>query len=111
MAMRMPRVRFTVRRMMVVVAVTGWLVGTAARTMDRNPFIFHAGMLGNPGRLIAWCHQDDGNFWARYSHALLSRPWNGTNMCHCRHGSEKRFGGKLVIVASSSDYRKINTLI
>src|SRR4051812_43336953 len=94
--MRLPRVRFTVRRMMVAVAVVAfaaWLIVPVVR------------ILNDPGRhwLTHLWQRPDGShlysshevaFWARYRRELLGLPWDCRfNLCKensrvCRIGPD-----------------------
>ena len=103
--MRLPRVRFTVRRMMVAVAVLAlclWLIVPAIR------------ILHDPGRhwLTHLWQRPDGSylvsghavtFWARYRRELLGLPWGCPHaMCKanardCREVDSGRTPGEMFL--------------
>src|SRR3954453_18838257 len=94
--MRMPRVRFTVRRTMAVVGVAAaveWMVVTALniRNDPACRWVVHK-----------WVREDDPNarprpttvtpclapFWPQYWRKLSGRPWPGTFACGCSDGGK-----------------------
>lgn len=107
--MRLPRVRFTVRRLMVAVAVVGvaaWLTITAVRVANdpNGGGMRHLRMRIDTRELVTQGHPVEGAFWPRYWRRLLGQPWPGSYVCPiaCREQHE-RIDGHILIDLISSD--------
>jgi hypothetical protein len=101
-AMKLPRVRFTVRRMMVFVAFVGvaaWLTITAVRVVNDpgGDGMSHLRMRVDTRELVTQSHPVEGLFWPRYWRRLLGQPWPGTYVCPpaCRARFERMDGHPL----------------
>jgi hypothetical protein len=89
--MRLPRVRFTVRQLVVLVAIAGlgdWLVRMAVQVAtDPNGrelyCVFRSPVTGEVN-VITQC--DPATFWARYARRLTGRPWPCDYHCPCGDG-------------------------
>jgi hypothetical protein len=86
--MRLPRVRFTIRRMMVMVACVAvglYLAVTAWQTSAYRPYHLHTAIMAadeSPGT-----YTDFGvrpSFWPSYWHRLTSFRWPGGRPCAAR---------------------------
>jgi hypothetical protein len=95
--MRLSRVRFTVRRMMAAVAVSGlafYLLLTALRvhTDVRSSWLYHLWERhAIEGYETVFNAQHPAPFWPRYWWKLLGQPWPGTYVCDesCARSWEK----------------------
>jgi hypothetical protein len=101
--MKLPRVRFTVRQLMVLVAIAGlgaWLVRVAMEVAaDPNGNVLFC-VFRSPvtGEVNAITHCDTRTFWARYVRTLTRRQWPGDYQCPCGDGpnAQTRRGLRLV---------------
>jgi hypothetical protein len=86
--MRLSRPRFTVRRMMVAVAIAGlicWLGGTALSVLQvPGENITHLMQDRATGELSLEGHSLPPSFWPHYRRALLGQAWPGDYPCQCR---------------------------
>ena len=89
--MRLPRARFTVRQLMVLVAIAGlgaWLVRVAVEVAtDPNGRVLYC-VYRSPvtGEVNVLTQCNPGTFWARYARRLTGRPWPGDYHCPCGDG-------------------------
>ena len=89
--MRLPRARFTVRQLMVLVAIAGlgaWLVGVAMEVAaDPNGSVLFC-VFRSPvtGEVNALTQCDTRTFWAQYVRRLTGRQWPGDYHCPCGDG-------------------------
>jgi hypothetical protein len=89
--MRLPRVRFTVRQLIVLVAIAGLgasLVRVAIEVAtDPNGSVLYC-VFGSPvtGEVNAITQCDPPTFWARYVRRLTGRRWPGDYRCPCGDG-------------------------
>lgn len=84
--MTFPRVRLSVRRMMIVVAATGvasWLSATAVYVArdPRGGQMSHLRQYQDTGEIIVETHVLTGDFWPRYWRRLMGHPWPGSFRC------------------------------
>jgi hypothetical protein len=89
--MRIPRVRLTVRRLMVVVAIAAlpaWLAIGAIRVVSdpegstlHHFWIWRAVEYAPPH--LAHMSECRAPFWPRYWRSILGEPWPGTYRCPC----------------------------
>jgi hypothetical protein len=101
-AMKLPRVRITVRQMMVSVAVVGvaaWLTITAVRVVNdpNGDGMCHLRMRVDTRELVTQSHPVKGVLWPRYWRRLLGQPWPGSYACPpaCRERYERIDGHPL----------------
>src|SRR5258705_530428 len=115
--MRLPKLRLTVRRMMVAVAIAGvaaWLVVTAIR-VERDPHaeqMSHLRLVRDTAELCVYTHPIQGVFWSRYWRRLLGQPWPGTFVCpSCREQQERSQKRKMIDLASSSNGQELISIM
>ena len=89
--MRLPRVRFTVRQLMILVVIAGlgsWLVRVAMEvaTDPNGSVLFCVFQSPVTGDVNAITQCDTRTFWARYVRRLTRRPWPGDYYCPCGDG-------------------------
>src|SRR5262245_48582052 len=107
--MTFPRVRLTVRMMVVIVAAAGvasWLSATAVGVArdPRGGQMSHLRECPDTGETFIQAHTITGDFWPRYWRRLAGRPWPGSFGCPgCRERFERLVGRRLVDIASSDD--------
>jgi hypothetical protein len=92
-AMRLPRVRLTVRRMMAGVAIvvlSTWLSTTAVRVRNDQA---HGGLLhmqaddnASSGFSFVWHHAP---FWPRYWRRVIGQAWPGSYTCPCEAWTDR----------------------
>jgi hypothetical protein len=89
--MRLPRVRFTIRWMMVGVAVAGfgaWLIRVVEEVAnDPNGDVLYC-VYQSPltGEVSSLTQCNPRTFWARFARRLTGRPWPGDYRCPCGDG-------------------------
>jgi hypothetical protein len=111
--MRLPRVQFKVRWMMILVAlatVAAWLLVTADRVRldPQAEQMSHLRLYRDTAKLVVQTHPIQGVFWPRYWRRLLGQPWPGTFVCpSCRERYERSEKCKLIDLASSDDGQKM----
>jgi hypothetical protein len=107
--MRWPRVRFTIRWLMLLVAAVGmavWLVITAVRVAldPRANQLSHLRLGRDTTELVVHTHPIAGVFWPRYWRRLLGQTWPGSFVCpSCLERYERSENRKLIDLASSDD--------
>ncbi len=111
--MRLPRLRFTIRAVIIVVAiaaVAAWLLVTADR-VRRDPHaeeMSHLRLCRDTAEVVVHTHPIQGVFWPRYWRRLLGQPWPGSFLCpSCRERFERSEKRKLIDLASSDDGQKM----
>jgi hypothetical protein len=109
--MRLPRPQFTVRRMMIIVAlcaVVAWLL-LAAIQIEREPnsqTLCHLRRFTDNGERIAFGHGSTAwTFWSKYWRRVLGLPWPGSFVCPCKAEFEKKSQRSTVDLATSNDMR------
>jgi hypothetical protein len=101
--MWLPRVRVTVRQLMVLVAIAGlgaWLVRVAMEVAkDPNGSVLYC-VYQSPvtGEVNCITQCNPGTFWARYVRKLSGRPWPGDYQCPCKDSPNALTGRGLRLV-------------
>lgn len=114
--MRLPRVRFSLRSALVLVAVVGllfWLI-VAADQLRREPnasTLCHLGQFRDNGEPFAHGHASSyWIYWSKYWRKVLYQPWPGSFACPCKAELERTFGRgrKVEYLATSNDMNEMN---
>jgi hypothetical protein len=90
--MRLPRVRFTLRLLMIAVAIAGlvsWLIRVAVEVASDPSActivcVYHSPATGKV-EYLTQCNPR--TFWPRYIRRLTGRPWPGDYRCPCADAS------------------------
>jgi hypothetical protein len=92
--MRVPRVQFTVRRLMFAVAIAGlasWLIRVAVEVASDPSARTIVCVFQSPatGKVEYLTQCNPPTFWPRYIKRLMGRPWPGDYRCPCGDGPMK----------------------
>jgi hypothetical protein len=100
--MRVPRVQFTVRRLMFAVAIAGlasWLIRVAVEVASDPSACTIVCVFQSPatGKVEYLTQCNPPTFWPRYIRRLMGRRWPGDYRCPCGDGPMKtKWGYRLM---------------
>jgi hypothetical protein len=108
---RFARPRFSIRHLMILVAIVGlatWLIVTAVRVSrdTSGQFLYHIHRFTVSGHLSGHTHRRDDTFWPRYRRALLGQPWPGNYRCSCEEELRRKIRAHFEVIFSTTDAKE-----